>query len=285
MTVAISQTEFDQLRGFIEHHCGIALESGKAYLVESRLTQLLLDMGYQTYSELYQNATNGPGGLNKPIMEKIVDAMTTNETYWFRDGSPYQVLTEVLYPEFEALLASGKKQKIRVWSAACSTGQEPYSMAMLAHEFCRQGKGRHLANKLEIVASDISPTALVLAKGGRYNGISMSRGMEADMKQRYFTEQGTVSVIKPEIKSMVTFKRFNLQDSFAMMGNYDLIFLRNVAIYFSRPFKKELYGKIANSLNTGGYFFLGSSEFLMDGQEHFTRQSHGRCSYYQVKSS
>lgn len=283
MTVTITDNEFTQLRDFIEKQCGIALESGKAYLVESRLTQLLLELGYTNYADLLENAQKGLNGVNRPIVDKIVDAMTTNETYWFRDNSPYVALTEVLIPQFSKLLNSREKSKIRIWSAACSTGQEPYSIAMLLHEYARKHNTPHLIQKVEIVATDISPSALMLAKNGRYNGISMSRGIEPDMRDRYFTEQGSVAIIKPEIKSMVTLKRFNLQDSFLTMGHFDLIFMRNVAIYFSRDFKKDLYKKVADALNPGGNFFLGSSEFLMDGQEYFNRRSHGRCTYYEVK--
>lgn len=278
MTVTITANEFDQLREFIETKCGISLEKGKAYLVESRLTQLLLELGFENYGDLLK-AAKASGG----VVDKIVDAMTTNETYWFRDNSPYVALTEVLFPHYNELLTTGEKKKIRIWSSACSTGQEPYSIAMLIHEFARKHNKPSFINKFEILATDISPSALMLAKNGRYNGISMSRGIEPEMKERYFNEKGTVAIIKPEIKSMVTLKRFNLQESFTKHGNFDLIFMRNVAIYFSRPFKKELYKKVADHLEPGGHFFLGSSEFLMDGQEYFNRLSHGRCTYYQVK--
>lgn len=280
MTVAINEKEFELLSQFIEKNCGIALESGKAYLIENRLTQLLVELGCTSFGELYQSINKNP---DKQVIERIVDAMTTNETYWFRDGSPFETFTEVIYPEFEKKLISGEKKDIKIWSAACSTGQEPYSLAMLAHELKRNGQCRRLIQSLSILATDISKSALLLGKSGRYNKISMSRGLEKEWANRYFEEQGTVSVIKPELKSHVTFKQFNLQDSFHSTGKHDVILLRNVLIYFSRDFKREIYKKVAESLNPGGYFFIGSSELLLDCQDLFERHSHGRCVYYQVK--
>ncbi|MFN8614368.1 MAG: protein-glutamate O-methyltransferase CheR [Vampirovibrionales bacterium] len=283
MTVAINTCEFAELRDFLETHCGIALDANKTYLVESRLTQLLLELGFSTFSELNVQLRQAKVGGNKQLVDQIIDAMTTNETYWFRDGAPYDMLYNVLLPEFEQQLASGKKQKIRIWSAACSTGQEPYSIAILIHELARKGKGRKLLENVEILATDISRTALTLAKSGRYNKISMARGIEDEYKLRYFDNSDTISVLKPEIKNMVTLKQFNLQDSFKVWGQFDLILLRNVAIYFSRDFKRDLYTKVAGALYPGGYFMLGSSEFLMECQELYERQSYERCSYYRVK--
>ncbi|MDH4378589.1 MAG: protein-glutamate O-methyltransferase CheR [Vampirovibrionales bacterium] len=283
MTVAINTNEFSELRDFLETQCGIALDESKTYLVESRLTQLLLELGYATFSELNVQLRQARHGGNKALVDQIVDAMTTNETYWFRDGAPYDTLMETILPEFEQQLASGQKKKIRIWSSACSTGQEPYSIAILIHELARKGKGRRLLENVEILATDISRQALMLAKSGRYNRISMARGIEDEFKQRYFENTDTISTLKPDIKNMVTLKQFNLQDPFTTWGNFDLILMRNVAIYFSRDFKKSLYTKVAQTLNPGGYFMLGSSEFLMDCQELYERQTAGRCSYYRVK--
>lgn len=280
MTVTINDQEFELLSNFIEKQCGIALEKGKAYLIENRLTQLLVEMGCTSFGELYQTISKSP---DKQLIERIVDAMTTNETYWFRDGAPFDTFTDVIFPEYEQQLLTGKRNDVKIWSAACSTGQEPYSLAMIAHDLKRQGKARRLASHLQIMATDISKSALILGKGGRYNKISMSRGIEQEWIDRYFEQQGTIAAIKPEIKDHVTFRQFNLQDAFTPLKGQDVILLRNVLIYFSREFKKEIYKKVAESLNPGGYFFIGSSELLLDCQDLFERRSYGRCVYYQVK--
>lgn len=280
MSVTINDKEFELLSEFIENQCGIALDKGKAYLIENRLTQLLIEMGCTSFGELYETISKS---ADKQLIERIVDAMTTNETYWFRDGSPFQTFEEVIFPEYEEQLTSGKRKDVKIWSAACSTGQEPYSLAMIAHELKRQGKARRLVNHLNIMATDISKSALILGKSGRYNKISMSRGIEQDWVERYFDQQGNIAVLKPDLKKHVTFKQFNLQNAFTPLKGQDVILLRNVLIYFSREFKKEIYQKVAEALNPGGYFFIGSSELLLDCQDLFERRSHGRCVYYQVK--
>lgn len=279
MTISINATEFDLLRQLIEQECGIAVGEDKVYLLESRLSKLVVEQGCDNFSSFYYKAKS-----DAALRDKIVDAMTTNETLWFRDNAPYITLQEKLFPQFVEQLRKGQKKEIRIWSAACSTGQEPYSIAMLAHEFVRLGGGPELCQGgLKILATDISPSALFLAKTGRYDPVSMSRGMPDDLKQRYFENNGRTYVLKNEIKSMVQFQQVNLLNSFEHLGLFDLILLRNVAIYFSTDFKISLFKRLANALYVDGYLFLGSSESMLGYSQDFQTLDYKQCHYYQVK--
>lgn len=279
--LAISPDEFRLFRDMIEKESGISMGDEKAYLVESRLLRMVIESGCNTFGEFYQKA-NSP--IETTLRAKIVDAMTTNETLWFRDESPFISFKDHLLPEFVDQLKTGKKQRIRIWSAASSTGQEPYSLAMLIAEYF--GSSFHSGvskEQFEIFASDISPSALFLAQSARYDPVSMSRGMIPGMKEKYFEDQGRVCILKPEIKSMVKFQQFNLQNSFSGLGKFDLVLLRNVAIYFSTEFKTALFKKITGVLNPGGYLIIGASETLSAYSTDYAMREMGRGIVYQIK--
>lgn len=274
--LSLNENEFKLLRDYIEQHCGIALDSDKMYLVESRLIKLVIESQSNSFHDFYLKAKND---LAQTWKNKIVDAMTTNETLWFRDEHPYITLRDVIFPEMIK-----KKMPVRIWSAACSSGQEPYSIAMMAHEASRRAGDPFLINGgLTIIGTDICSSILFVAKAGRYNGLAMSRGMMDGIKERYFTEQGAIATINDDVKKMVHFQSFNLQDSFATLGSFDIVFLRNVAIYFSADFKREIFKKIAQSLKPNGYLFLGASESLIGYSEDFKVQENGKTLYYQLK--
>ena len=281
MSTTLNIQEFELLRTLIEDECGIAVDDQKVYLIESRLAKLMVECGCENYGEFYLKAKTP---AETALREKIVDAMTTNETLWFRDTRPFMALREHLFPKFIQEIKDGKRNQLKIWSAACSSGQEPYSMVMIANELARLAQGgEHLLNKMSILATDISPSVLMLAKMGRYDGIAMSRGLPDEMKTRYFEEKGRVWEIKPDIKKPVTFQKLNLMDSFGTLPKFDLIMLRNVAIYFSAEAKKELFAKIAAQLNPDGILFIGSSETLMGYSQAFAMQEYQKCIYYQLK--
>lgn len=279
----INQTEFDKIRSYIEMQCGISIGNEKKYLVETRLARLVAELGCSSFSEFYDKVI---GGADRGLRDRMVDAMTTNETLWFRDGSPWLAFKEAILPELDQRSVR-EPGPFRIWSAASSTGQEPYSIAMLIDDYCRGPKNRNLSQeRFEIVASDISESALFIATSGRYDRMSMSRGLVgqwASFRRRYFIEKGAVAEILPEIRSRVSFKKFNLQDSFAGLGAFHIVFLRNVAIYFSESFKRRLFDKVAGVLAPGGYFFLGSAETAGGYSSRFESLEHGRAIYYRVK--
>lgn len=273
--ITLTADEFYLLSSLIAKECGIVLQEDKQYLIESRLSSLLVETGSSTFSEFYLKAKSS---LDDELRDKIVDAITTNETLWFRDESPFTVLKEKLFPEFFT-----NNRPCRIWSAACSTGQEPYSIVMSAYESVGKPFHPSIEKSLSILASDVSSSALMLAKNARYNAIAMSRGLPSDLRAKYFEEDGQICRVKENIRHPVTFQKFNLQMPFESLGQFDIVFLRNVAIYFSQEFKIELFRKIAKALKPGGYFFIGASESLMGYSEDFKMLEHNKCRYYQLR--
>ncbi len=277
--ISISSEDFKLMREFIEQSCGISLGDNKEYLVETRLSDILSEAGCETYKDLCIKAKNDP---RSGLRDKIVDAMTTNETLWFRDKYPFDLLKSDILPAYSKEFASGKRKNIRIWCAACSTGQEPYSAVMTFMEYAKNSTPLKL-DHLEVVATDISPSALYIANAGLYDDFAIGRGMTPAYQKSYFEKKGRFWAITNEVKKTIRFKRFNLQDSFMSLGKFDIVFCRNVAIYFSDQFKKGLFEKISKVLNKGGYFFLGGSETMSGHSDRFNILTYNRGLYYQIK--
>jgi chemotaxis protein methyltransferase CheR len=253
---SITSEEFRGFSQFLEKSCGILLAEHKQYLVQSRLSRIMQKEGYGSLSELIRRL-NQPG--NSTIKEQVIDAMTTNETLWFRDIHPYEILKNKLLPE----LSDGKSfQKLRIWSAACSTGQEPYSISMVIEEF-RQTKSSAFSSGQEIVATDIASTVLDQARKGEYEMLALGRGLSQDRLTRFFTKSSEGSwQIKTEIRNRVRFQSLNLLGQYSTLGQFDIVFCRNVLIYFSSDVKNDILRKIHKQLKPGGYLILGASESL-----------------------
>ncbi len=248
--------DFVLFRDFLEKSSGILLGDNKQYLVSSRLNKLMETEGIKTLSELVQRIQMQPrGGLR----EKVIDAMTTNETLWFRDTYPFEVLKNRLLPE---LTKNTFGQRLRVWSAACSSGQEPYSLSMTMDEFERSAAGQGRGG-MQIVATDLSGAILTAAKSGEYDSLAIGRGLSPERLQRYFdVQQPGRWAVKPASRSRIEFRALNLLDSYASLGKFDMGFCRNVLIYFSAEVKKDILTRIHGTLKPGGYLFLGASEAL-----------------------
>ena len=244
---------YDEFCAYLEKCSGIFLGANKQYLVSSRLRRLMADNNLANLHDLIK--TIDRPGQNK-LKTEVIDAMTTNETLWFRDNHPYRILEEILLPE----LYSRKPAKpFRIWSAACSTGQEPYSMSMIINDY--KAKNRVFASGERIIATDISPSALAQAKSGEYASLAIGRGLDPTRLKKHFTEiEGGRFKIDPKIAAMVDFKSLNLQDSYALLGKFDVIFCRNVLIYFTGDFKKDILTRLHSILNPGGYLMVGASE-------------------------
>ncbi len=255
--------EFEQFRIFLEKACGILLGTNKQYLVSSRLSKLMEQNGIQTLGELVQRMQAQP---RSGLREQVVDAMTTNETLWFRDAYPFEVLKNRVLPE---LIKAYPGQRLRIWSAACSSGQEPYSLSMTIDEFERSNLGQLKAG-VQIVATDLSPSMLSNCKSGEYDSLAMGRGLSQDRLQRYFDSRGNGRwAVKPAIRSRVEFRPLNLLESYASLGKFDIVFCRNVLIYFSAEVKREILLRIHATLKPGGYLFLGASEALNGLPDHY----------------
>lgn len=251
-TINIAQNEYEEFRRFLEDACGIVLGDNKHYLVTSRLNRLMREFNINTFSELMLQLKQQH---HSKLRERIVDAMTTNETMWFRDRYPFEILTNTIFPE----LSSQRVRQLRIWSAACSSGQEPYSISITMQEYLASRPGA-LPNSVQIVATDISPSMLRDASTAQYDKMSITRGMSDERVKRYFIQKGERWEVRPEIRARVTFRELNLMQSYASLGKFDIVFCRNVLIYFSSELKRDILTRIAQSMNPRGYLFLGGSE-------------------------
>ncbi|MDR2594783.1 MAG: protein-glutamate O-methyltransferase CheR [Fibromonadaceae bacterium] len=277
----ITLTEFKLLRDYLEERSGICLNEDKAYLLENRLASVIESYKCKDFSEFYYILK---GAKHEDLDNKLIDIMTTNETLWFRDAHPYAILKEKILPSFVQAVKDGKKDKIKIWSAASSTGQEPYSIAIAVRDFCM---GQNIIKKemVHILATDISDSCIEKAKTGIYDSIAMSRGITQEQLNRYFMKETANSYsINHEIKSMVKFQKFNLQDNpIILEPHFDLVFMRYVAIYFSDEFKKGLYNRLARILSPNGFLIIGAVETLRGLSESFDMMTHAGGMYYQCK--
>ena len=273
---ALSSQDYEAFRAFLEDACGIVLGDNKHYLVVSRLGRLMADEGVATLGEL---VTHLKDGRNRQLRERIVEAMTTNETFWFRDTFPFDILKELILPD----LAERRVRSPRIWSAACSSGQEPYSISMSVQEYLATRPGS-LAD-VQVLATDISPAILQEAKEGIYDTLALARGLSQERKQKYFIQQRDNRwQARPEIRNRVRFSQANLLQSYSLLGRFDVIFCRNVLIYFSSESKADILARMARVLNPGGYLFLGSSESITQYSDEFELVRCPRGSVYRVKS-
>ncbi|WP_051119133.1 protein-glutamate O-methyltransferase [Vibrio campbellii] len=251
--ITISDQEYREFSRFLESQCGIVLGDSKQYLVRSRLSPLVTKFKLASLSDLLRDVVTG---RNRELRVAAVDAMTTNETLWFRDTYPFTVLADKLLPEMAA-----NKRPIKIWSAASSSGQEPYSMAMTILETQQRKPG--LLPSVSITATDISASMLDMCRAGVYDNLALGRGLSPERRRTFFEDAGDGRMkVKDNVKRLVNFRPQNLMDSYALMGKFDIIFCRNVLIYFSPEMKSKVLNQMANSLNPGGYLLLGASESL-----------------------
>jgi chemotaxis protein methyltransferase CheR len=274
---SISARDYDTFRRFLEEACGIVLGENKQYLVASRLNRLLRELEIESVGELVQALNRQP---RSGLRERIIDAMTTNETFWFRDNHPYALLKDLILPD----LAKQRPAQIRIWSAACSSGQEPYSISMVVQEYLQSRPGS-LANNFQIIGTDISPSMLESAKTGKYDALALSRGLSPERKQRFFQAQGDLWQVKDEIRNRVRFAELNLMNNYASLGKFNIVFCRNVLIYFSSQLKRDILRRIAQTMVPGGYLFLGSTETIASYSDAFDTVRHEGGIVYRLKAN
>ncbi len=247
----IPLNEYNTFRQYLEDACGIVLGENKHYLVTSRLKRVTEEFSFPSLSDMMKTLVTGN---NPRLREKVIDAMTTNETMWFRDVYPFEILRNNLLPEL-----AEKKAPIRIWSAASSTGQEAYSISMTVSEFQQQNPGK-LTSSVEIVGTDISQTVVNQAQQGAYDELSVVRGLSPERRDKFFTHKDDKWIINPDIKLRTRFTELNLLNSYNLLGKFDIIFCRNVLIYFSSEMKKDILERMAKILKPGGTLILGGSE-------------------------
>ncbi|KKJ76382.1 chemotaxis protein CheR [Kiloniella litopenaei] len=253
-------SDFDFISQFLKKRSGLVLSQDKAYLLESRLNPVARKWSLSGFDELVQKvrATN-----DERILNDITEAMTTNESFFFRDQKPFDQFKDLVLPHMLEKRASSKT--IRIWSAACSSGQEPYTLAMLLKE-----AGPALAGwKIEIIATDLSNEILNKAKEGVYTQFEVQRGLPINLLVKYFQQNGDRWQIDSSIRNMVTFKPFNLLESPAMLGKFDIVFCRNVLIYFDQPTKSAVLKNIAKQMPDDGFLYLGGAETVLGISDEF----------------
>ncbi|MBW1897521.1 MAG: protein-glutamate O-methyltransferase CheR [Deltaproteobacteria bacterium] len=276
----INTDEYKVLSKYIMDISGILLEEGKEYLIETRLTPLLDELGCKSFSELYYKARMDN---TKSVEKKIIDNISTNETYFFRDKAPFELIQHKIIPDLidsrSQNTRPGESIKIRIWSAASSTGQEIYSIIIMLKELYLDPQ----KYEIQLLGTDISNSAIVRASYGKYNKFEIARGLPPEKVRKYFIPDGDGWKIKDELRSMATFKKINLMDSLAGMGKFDIVLCRNVAIYFAPEERSRLYRKIASTMEKDGYLIIGATESLTNDTNLFEPQKYLRSVFYQLK--
>ena len=270
----LTSKDIDAVCGLVSDLCGICWDESKSYLIESRLQSILEEQGCENYHELARRvrAEAVPG-----LKSQVVDAVTTNETLWFRDNSPFEAMRHKAIPELiDDKESSVFPRRFRIWSAACSTGQEVYSLAMTFAQLLPD----YLDWEIQLHGTDVSPAAVEKASRGVYSSLEIGRGMAPEQLRKYFVEQGSVWKINDEIRSICKFSDRNLHEPFTSLGQFDVIFCRNVAIYFSEDDRKSLFERAAEILAPNGWLFVGSSESLTNLGPQWKPQQHCHSNCY-----
>jgi chemotaxis protein methyltransferase CheR len=249
----VTPLDYEYLRKLLKERSGLDLSADKQYLVESRLVPLARKAGLGSIPDLVAKMKSGADALTT----EVVEAMTTNETFFFRDKIPFDHLRDTILPLM--LQSRASRRSLRIWSAACSTGQEPYSIAM-----CLKEKGAALAGwRIEIVGTDLSQEVLEKSRAGIYSQFEVQRGLPIQLLVKYFTQSGELWQISPEIRGMVQHRQLNLLQDFSHLGKFDVIFCRNVLIYFDQDTKINIFERLAKSLEADGMLMLGAAESVV----------------------
>ena len=251
---------FESMRRLLYARSGLSLEGDKLYLLESRLMPIAREAGLPDLAALLKRIEAGDHDLG----QSVVDAMTTNETFFFRDRVPFEKFRNVMLPQL--LAARAAERRLRIWCAACSTGQEPYSLAMLLDDEARRLTGWNV----EILATDLSRRAIDSARQGLYSQFEVQRGLPITMLLRYFQRAGDRWQINEFLRSRINFREFNLMSDYRPLGSFDVIFCRNVLLYFDVSTKRDILARLSRALAPDGFLLMGSAETVIGLSEAFT---------------
>jgi len=272
--MSVTESDFNYICQLVLNRSAIVIEEGKEYLVESRIRPVAKNEGFDAISELVvamrKHSSNG-------LREKVVEALTTNETSFFRDVHPFEALKNHILPE---LLKQRKNQKqLNIWCAASSSGQEPCSIAMLIHD----NYPMLLDWNLTFIASDISREMLDRCRSGEFSQLEVNRGLSATLMIKYFVKNGVKWSIKKELRDMIDYQQINLAEPLPYLPKMDIIFMRNVLIYFDLEMKIKILKQIRLILQPGGYLFLGAAESTLNLDDSFERTEFKRAGCYRFK--
>jgi len=279
--VKVTSAELSLFSKYISDISGIHLDSSKGYLLETRLVTMMRDTGTDNFTDLYRKIRSD---ISKKLEQQLLDAITTNETLFFRDRAPFDLLQHKIIPELiDRRVPKSDINKfpltLKIWSAACSTGQEVYSIGIVLKELL----GDITKHDITILGTDISDDAITKASHGYFNWVEIERGLPPDKLNRYFTKENDKWKIDDEIRSMATFKKLNLMEDFSHLGMFDIIFCRNVAIYFPEEKKKSLFNRISKVLKSDGSLLIGGTESIATVCPSFESKRYLRSIFYQHK--
>lgn len=267
----MSPEDFDFIAQLLKKRSGLVISRDKLYLLESRLLPVARNRGIESMSELLSRIRLRP---DEALLRDITEAMTTNESFFFRDTHPFEQFRQHTLPALLTTRAS--KKHIRIWCAACSTGQEPYSIAMILKEEAHKLAGW----RVDILATDLSREVLERARQGIYNPFEVKRGLPPNMLNKYFKPLGDNWQIDAGIRSMVTYQEFNLLNSMMGLGKFDVVFCRNVLIYFDQETKAVVLNNIARLIPPDGFLYLGGTETILGVTQAFKQSPEQRGIYY-----
>ena len=256
----MTPADIEFLARFLKERSGLAIGEEKRYLLESRLAPIARRTGLASLSALVARLRSG---VDSALAQDVVEAMTTNESFFFRDGAPFTQFTDVILPHLMTARAATKT--IRIWCAACSTGQEPYSLAMLLADRAPQLAGW----KVEIVATDLSNEVLERARSGLFTQFEVQRGLPIRLLLKHFTQEGDRWRIAPKLREMAQFRTLNLLRDFSPLGRFDVVFCRNVLIYFDEATKTDVLTRIGRQMAPDGFLLLGAAETVLGGRSPF----------------
>jgi chemotaxis protein methyltransferase CheR len=272
----VSDIHYEKFTTFLQKQSGIALGEAKRYLVRSRLATLMHEYDISDINTLIDGVVNR---TNSKLVQSAINAMTTNETLWFRDNYPFDLLKSKIFPQF-----AESRKSINLWSAACSSGQEPYSIAMTFEEFKEAHRTPFM--RMQITATDLSTTMIEKSSAGIYDELALSRGgLTPDRRRKFFQSKGDgLLEVNADLKKNIRFQKHNLVEERPLSGPFDIIFCRNVLIYFSAEVKARMLQQFAASLAPGGILFLGASESIGNASQYFSLIRCNPGLYYQLKS-
>ena len=271
----MTAADFQYICQLVRDRSAIVLEPGKEYLVETRLLPIVRELHLDSISKLVDRLRNGNGN---ELSGRVIEAMVTTETSFFRDITPFEVLKQSIVPEL--IRRREAERKLDIWCAACSTGQEPYSLAIMIREHFPALS----AWKINILATDLSRDVLERARNGVFNQIEVNRGMPAVLLAKYFRQHAAAWELNQDIRQAVEFRELNLAKPWPFIPRMDLVLLRNVMIYFDQETKKTILGRVAQMIRPDGYLLLGGAETTLNLNDSFRRMEGIKASVYQLKS-
>lgn len=279
--MSIAPHEYEFVRELVRSRSGIVLEAGKEYLIDSRLSILAKSEGIADLKQLVERMRTGSSALT--LQRRVIEAMTTNETSFFRDIHPFEALRQTVIPEL--LTRRSAQRTLNIWCAAASSGQEPYTVAMLLRESFPQLFAQPQPWKVKFVATDISSEMIRRCREGIFSQLEINRGLPSNLMVKYFKKNGMVWQIDESLRNMIEFRELNLCDDHTEFRDLDIVFMRNVLIYFSLETKRQILARVRKQMRPDGYLLLGGAETTLNIDENYDRLQIQRSGIYRIKSA